>query len=259
MAGIDTNQPKLTRGQVTFVPACNPRAYKAGARCVDRNLNRYLAPMESPDCYEAQIGNVLCPLLEGCDVLLDLHSYTAGGASFVFIDNQDNREEYAFAASLGVDVIMSGWTQTCVAMGQGSAKKDNESAGTTEYARRFGAIAVTLECGQHKEPNSVEIAYRALRNALRHCGLVTKNPDEATAAATPRHIVMTHVYYQDDGGVFTKAWRNFEKVAAGEIIAIRGNGEKLRASKDSVIIMPKATAVLGEEWFYFGVERPTLA
>jgi predicted deacylase len=41
----------------------------------DRNLNRNLRPTAVPQDFEDRIANVLCPLLDAHDVLLDLHSF----------------------------------------------------------------------------------------------------------------------------------------------------------------------------------------
>src|ERR1700733_9015107 len=79
MQEIDSGKLTITRGQLTFVPIANPRAFDEDKRYIERNLNRYLVPMKNPDCYEAQLGNILCPMLEQCDVHLSIHSYTVGG------------------------------------------------------------------------------------------------------------------------------------------------------------------------------------
>jgi uncharacterized protein len=37
--------------------------------------------------------------------------------------------------------------------------------------RSQGGYAVTLECGQHADPNSPEVGWQAIHNALAHLGL----------------------------------------------------------------------------------------
>ena len=70
----------IERGTVTFVPITNPLAYRLKQRMGDRNLNRNMAPSAIPQDFEDRIANVLCPLLDAHDVLLDLHSFHTGGA-----------------------------------------------------------------------------------------------------------------------------------------------------------------------------------
>lgn len=242
----------LERGQVTFVPMCNPRAYDRDIRFIERNLNRYLVPTENPDCYEARLGNILCPMLAECDVLLDIHSYTVGGEPFVLV-GPENSDERAFAASLGTSAMLTGWVDAYAATGRGAKTAGNEeSTGTTEYARRFGAIATTIECGQHKDAQSPEVAYRAIHNAMRHLGLVKADSVELVA---PPLIAVTHVHYRDAGWNFPKDWKHLEPLARGEIMATGPDEKTLVAPADGFIIMPKYGADTGEEWFYFGVQK----
>ena len=83
----DLNQQRLTlqRGSVTLVPVTNPLAYNKVQRAGERNLNRNLAPTDTPQEFEDHIANWLCPQLAAHDVLLDLHSFQAPGVPFAFL------------------------------------------------------------------------------------------------------------------------------------------------------------------------------
>lgn len=254
MAEINSGVLQITHGQVTFVPIGNPRAYDMDQRFVERNLNRYLVPMDNPDCYEARLGNILCPMLENCDAHLAIHSYTVGGAPFIFVDPHDVRE-HEFAACLGPWTLLTGWQEAYAATGRKpQIEGDEESTGSIEYARRHGALGINIECGQHKDPNAPEIAYQAIRNALRYLGL-TSEPKPTSTAKPKRIVTVTHVVYRDDEGTFTKPWKNLESVAKGEIIAHTAANQPIASPSDGVIIMPKADTPLGEEWYYIGIER----
>jgi predicted deacylase len=255
MEEIDSGKLKIMRGQVTFVPIGNPRAYDQDKRFTERNLNRYLVPMMEPDCYEAKLGNILCPMLEACDVHLAIHSYTVGGEPFIFVAPSDAKE-HAFAAALGPRTLLTGWEEAYAATGRkAKAADDEESTGSIEYARRHGALAVNIECGQHKDPEAPEVAYRAVRNALRYLGLTDEPKLEATPAKT-RLITVTEVHYRDDEGKFPKPWKHLETVKQGEPMAFRADGKAIPAPNDGFIIMPKIDTPIGEEWFYLGVEKP---
>ena len=69
----------IRRGQVTFVPIVNMKAYRANTREGDRNLNRNLRERASPSDNEDLVGNALCKLLRAHDVLLDIHSFRSQG------------------------------------------------------------------------------------------------------------------------------------------------------------------------------------
>ncbi|MDX2027743.1 MAG: succinylglutamate desuccinylase/aspartoacylase family protein [Alphaproteobacteria bacterium] len=249
---IDSGTVKIARGRVTFVPIANPRAYEADVRFTERNLNRYLGRMEKPDTYEARIGNVLCPLLEDCDVLLDIHSYTVGGAPFI-LANQGDAKGFDFARNLGGYTIMTGWAEAYAHSGRRKETSDEESTGTTEYARKFGAAALTIECGQHKDPQAPEVAYQAIRNALRYLNMVDEPSMARPAPSGSLLVTLTQVFYRDDEGHFPKNWKNLEPVTKGETLAFHADGRPIPAPANGVIVMPRADTPLGEEWFYFGV------
>src|ERR1700759_5193882 len=83
----------IRRGEVTFVPIVNMKAYRANTREGDRNLNRNLRPRENPSDNEDLVGNALCRLLRDHDVLLDIHSFRSQGEAFVFVGPEDNSGE----------------------------------------------------------------------------------------------------------------------------------------------------------------------
>jgi predicted deacylase len=248
---FDSGKFNLKRGRLTFVPICNPRAYEQNVRYTERNLNRNLLPQSVPDCYEAVLGNMLCPLIRDCDVLLDIHSYHVGGAAFIFIDPAD-KANIDFATALGADTVLSNFAGAITATGRSTGDAGNWSIGTTEYARMFGAMSVTLECGQHRAPEAPEVAYQSIIGALTHLGMIDA-PVVASNTKT-RHVVVESVVYRDDEGHLAQPWQHLDNIKADSIIATRANGEVLRAKKDSVIILPRADAELGAEWYYLGHE-----
>lgn len=101
LAELDAGRWRIERGVVTFVPVTNPLAHALGRRTGDRNLNRNLRPTAVPQDFEDRVGNVLCPLLDAHDVLLDLHSFNGLGEAFTLFgpeDNTDDLEPFAHAA-----------------------------------------------------------------------------------------------------------------------------------------------------------------
>jgi predicted deacylase len=250
---IEAGALKIKRGQVTFVPICNPRAYERDVRFIDRNLNRFLVPVEKPKNYEEEIGNELCPILAACDVLLDIHSYTAGGPIFTFVGSA-TPEARDFAANLGDVTFVTGWKEAFAAAGKiGSGDQQNESADTVQYARRFGATAVTLECGQHKDPQAPEVAYRAIRNAFRYLEMTSEPPLEKRSAEDIRLITMTRVYDRPSPeGRLAKQWKHLDFIAKDEPIGYLADGTAIPAPEDGFLILPNTPP---PQWFYFGVEK----
>lgn len=251
MQEIDAGQIEIASGQVTFVPMANSRAYASGQRFMERNLNRYLLPSANPQTYEARLSNILCPMLESCDMLLDLHSYTIGGPPFACIETPD-QETIRLAAAMGAEAAVFGWEDGYAASGRAAANPD-EGVGTTAYATRFGAKAVLVECGQHKDPGAVEAAYRAVRKAMRLAG-VTAEPSLEDSAKQIPVLKISQIYFRTDDGVFAEPWKNLTPVKQGQWLATRADGERILAPCDAYVILPNLKVDLGAEWFYLGVK-----
>jgi predicted deacylase len=270
---LDDGTLKIQRGTVTFVPVTNPLAYERGQRAGDRNLNRNLRPNAAPQDYEDRIANALCPLLAEHEVLLDLHSFHTAGQPFAMIGPDDNTgtlepfahaaEEEALALRLGPRRIVEGWLDTYA---DGVKKRlqrtaPNERAhllstdpsygvGTTEYTRSRGGYAITLECGQHQDPQAPEVGYRAILNTLAHLGLI-----DAPAPAARSDIEFLRLAEVTDlhhtGDRFARAWASYDPLKAGELIGTRADGTALQAPADGFIVFPNPAAQPGNEWFYF--------
>lgn len=264
---IESGQLGIVAGSVTFVPVTNPLAYVRHQRMGDRNLNRNLAPTDTPVEFEDRIANWLCPLLEQHDVLLDLHSFHTAGEPFVMLGPQDNRgplepfaraaEETALALSLGVCRFVDGWLDTYVAgvarrLATGASSREADvhyGVGTTEYMRAQGGISLTLECGQHDHPAASDVAWHAIHNALAHLRL-SDAPAPAPVADTEAlrlYQVIDRAHAED---AFVRGWSSFDRVRAGEVIGTRHDGTPVLADSDGYIVFPNPDALPGQEWFY---------
>ncbi len=274
LAEIEAGSIDIVRGSVTFVPICNPLAYAHGRRMGERNLNRRLQPTATPQDYEDRIANVLCPLLAEHEVLLDLHSFRSPGRPFVMRGPADNRgalepfaqaaAEAQLAAHVGVSRVIEGWMP---AYAEGLARRKargltpggvhedpSYGVGTTEYMRSHGAhgrggYGVTLECGQHEDPAGPDVACVAIRQTLALLGIA-----ELELAPPPRPFECLRLAEVIDRHAaadrFVQAWTSFDPLAAGELIAVRGDGSEVRAPRAGYIVFPDVSARPGHEWFY---------
>jgi predicted deacylase len=276
---IDAGALQLVAGRVTLVPVTNPLAYAEHRRAGDRNLNRKLAPTPLPREHEDHVANWLCPLLSEHEVLLDLHSFRSPGVPFVFLGPVDNagplepfagaaREE-AIALRLGVGRAVDGWLSTyaagserrrALAATMPDARLDTDPAygiGTTEYMRSIGGCGVTLECGQHDDPEAPEVAYRAVVRTLAHLG-ISDGPDPEPAPQMQSLRLCEVVDKTSAGDAFAKTWRSFDPVAAGERIGTRADGTPVVAPFAGMIVFPNAASETGQEWFYLARESERL-
>ncbi len=270
LAEIESGAVDIVRGSVTFVPVANPMAYRHKRRMGDRNLNRRLQPTATPQDNEDRIANALCPLLAEHDVLLDLHSFRNPGQPFVMRGPADNRgalEPFAHAAAeaelakhVGVSRVVEGWMpayadgvarRKAQGLTPGAVHEDpSYGVGTTEYMRSQGGYGVTLECGQHDDPDGPEVAYTAIRQTLALLGLaegVTLAPPKAPFECLRlAQVIDRHA----EGDTFVKTWTSFTPLAEGELIATRADGTELRAPRAGYIVFPDVSALPGHEWFY---------
>ena len=320
LAEFANGRRQLQRGTLSFVPVANPVAWAAGRREGDRNLNRDFRPSLSPENAEDRIASRLGPILASHDVLVDLHTFSAPGVPFVFFgpaNNQDELEPFSHAAdeerlaqAIGPQRLVYGWLS---AYAKGVRRRQNGSIaygiGTTEYMRAHGGYAVTVECGQHLDPEAPAVARAAIDNTLRLLGLGgLADEDEkdvrtahAAETGTPAGEGTSHgrsdchdgrisqgngcdagtsngngTRNDNDTGTgsptcsgkelielydvfdrhdlqdrFAREWRSFDRVAAGELIAFRADGQAIRAPEDGYVVFPNPGTPPGREWFYF--------
>ncbi len=247
----------LTRGNVTFVQTCNPKAFEQKTRYVESNLNRHLYPKHTPKTYEDHIGNELCALIDRADILLDLHSYRRGGPAFGFISPAQSKEELTLIEYCAIPYCVYGFSDAYCAANV--PINDHESMGTREYMLSKGGCGITLECGQHDDPQSIIIAKNAILNCL--VGFKMINPAPSSPMTAPKEpaklIKMTHVFYKEKNGALSKMWENFEPVKAGATLAHYNDGTTITCPEESIMILPdpRDTMKIGEEWFYLGKEK----
>jgi predicted deacylase len=272
---IERGEIDIVRGAVTFVPVCNPLAYREGRRMGERNLNRRLLPTATPQDYEDRIARVLCPLLAEHEVLLDLHSFRSPGRPFVMRGPADNdgalepfrhaAAEARLAAHVGPNRVVEGWMQAYAdgvarrkarGLTPGAVHEDpSYGVGTTEWMRASGGYGVTLECGQHDDPAAPDVAQHAIRQTLALLGIaegIELAPPGGPDAAPFECLRLVEVIDRFDAGDrFAQAWTSFDALREGELIALRADGTEVRAPRDGFIVFPDVGALPGHEWFYW--------
>ena len=274
VAELDSGKLTLLKGSVTFIPVVNVLAHQLGRREGDRNLNRNMRPPVIPQDFEDRINTQLCPQLAACDVLLDLHSFQGQGKPFAMLGPRNNDGELEpfsheiaegrLAACVGTERIVEGWLSTyALGLERRAAKAGDRSrqaslqqdphygVGTTEYKRSQRGYGITLECGQHLDPNAPEFAYKAILRTMVLLGLLDASVVEPRPATKPELLQLYEVIDRNDpGDQFVQAWASFDPVTKGQQIGTRANGEPVLAPDDGRIVFPASNAQPGTEWFY---------
>ena len=114
---------------------------------------------------------------------------------------------------------------------------------------RSAATRITLECGQHEDPSSPEIAHRAILNTLAFLSLApgdAPQPASQYEALRLREVV-DRAHANDQ---FSRDWTSFDRFSKGDVIATRHDGRVIAAASDGWILFPDVKALPGNEWFY---------
>lgn len=252
----------LRRGRLTLIPVANPLAFGQQTREGERNLNRRFVPRAEPQDYEDRITTQLAPLLATHDALLDLHSFHTPGVPFAMVGPRNNQgprepfmradEESELARAVGVDQVVEGWLDVYDRAARARGEPlDEEGMGTNEYMRSQGGYAVTVECGQHDDPEAVRVAERAIRGALARLGMAdvpAPLPFDGPAARLQEVVLR-----ESPDDQLAREWKSFDAVRSGDLIARRADGRELRAPHDVTLLFPYPDAGVGQEWFYLAV------
>lgn len=277
---LDAGELTLLRGTLTLAPIVNPLAHQLNRREGDRNLNRNLRPPVIAHDFEDRIARVLCPLIAQHDGILDLHSFQGQGPAFAMIGPRDNSGELepfsqeatesGLAAVLGVGRIVEGWLSTYALGLQRRQQREHDGSrraalisdphygvGTTEYMRSTGGWAITLECGQHLDPNGPEVARLAILRALVFLGMLDETAVAPHRPAQPPELLQLYdvIDREDMGDAFEQPWASFDAIAKGQKIGTRASGEAVLAPSEGRIVFPNVKSLPGTEWFYLA--RPS--
>jgi len=217
--------------------AGNMSALEVGRRFVDRDLNRAwtterLARLRSNEHDEgtvedreqvellAEIEGVL-RTADGPVFALDLHTTSGPGGIFsAFTDSLPQRE---FAASFPVPMIFG--------------LEELVDGTLLNLLSEHGIVALTIETGQHDEPEAIDRAEAAIWIALVSAGLLPeRSVPEVTGARkmlardsqdVPRALEMRykHDVEPEDGFRMTPGYRNFQRVHHGDVVARDANGD----------------------------------
>jgi predicted deacylase len=222
----------------------NPRATEEQKRHTEGGVDlnrffdfRFIEEMSTETwLYEHHRAFALKPLLESLDALLDLHSTTAPSPAFAIASPVP--ESQAMAEAVGVGYVTLGWDRPGLL---------GDKVLISPTTRR-GLPAVSVECGQHDDPQSAVVAYRCARRALSHLGLLDRIPDEGPHSSR-KLMLQAAVKRPSPTFKFVRPFRSMERLAAGEPIG-RDENLSLSANGPCWVIMPNDAVPVGEDMLY---------
>ncbi len=208
----------------------NLEAIKKGKRFVEKNLNRCFVNNSIGKTNEEVRARELMKVLDKCDALLDLHSFTnSQGERFAIC------EENAFdiASKCDVPVISFGWN-------------DVEPGGTDDYMYGEGKVAMCVECGpHHKVAESLKCAKFAVDVFLKYFDCIS---GEMVVDNSPKKYVKVSeaIIRKSTDFKFSKDYKNFDNLEEGKVFATE-DGKKYIARKDECIVLPTPKEPIGGE------------
>jgi predicted deacylase len=239
------------KGTLTLV-FCNVAAYlgfdprrPSASRFVDEDFNRVWSPevLEGPrKSVELERARELMPIIEQADFLLDIHSMQHATAPLMMCGPLEKGRR--FAREIGApEIVVSD-------AGHAAGRRMRDFGGFGDPASKKNALLI--ECGQHWERASADVAIDTLARFLGRLGVVDRSFVE-------RHVrngkpleqrvieVTDSVTIHSDGFTFAKDYRGLEIVPKrGTEIGRDGNKPVLTPYDGCVLIMPSRRLSKGQ-------------
>lgn len=230
---LDTHE--LRSGALVIIDA-NPEASLLDQRFVSADLNRMFTdslqrqPALHHELARAQYLARVIPELK-LDYAVDIHS-TGSASRFPFAVGFDGSETIM---QLSPTSRIFGWNSDFM-------------AGTlVEWLCRQGIPTATIECGQHRAPEAVDVSERALLSVLSHFGLICL---ESPLNIDPQQSfeIKAHISIRDAPSFrYTKTYSSFDVLGPGETIAHDSSGPYVAPDEAGFsILMPGDQKAINE-------------
>ena len=228
---------KLTLGFVnvaafeSFDPE-DPRA----SRYVDEDFNRLwdAATLDGDrDSVELRRAREIRPLIDQADFLLDIHSMQHATAPLMMAGPLAKGRALARGVGIPETVVTDG--------GHAAGRRMRDYMGFADESSDRNALLV--ECGQHWEADSRDVAIETVYRFLRHLDVISPDvaaPHISDGAADQKFIeVAGPVTIETDEFRFAMDFKGLEVIAdAGTIIGYDGDNEIKTPFDDCILIMP---------------------
>jgi succinylglutamate desuccinylase len=223
-----------------FLVYANPPAIEADKRFVTKNLNRLFSTKENTENeYEDVRARDLMGILDGCDAVLDIHSY-----------NSPTGGQFSFCEQNGYDVLKI--MDFPIVVSRVDLDPKMYSSTVMGYMNQAGGIGICIECGtSNRADEFLPLALKSAYQFLQYFGCVdTTVPYDSVRQQFIKNDRM--LYKKNESFRFVKDFADFEPLHAGEAFAFDGD-EPLVAGKNECIIFPRPNVPVSGEVCLIGL------
>jgi len=264
-----TNPGFVYRGR--FVGLCgNLAATNAHQRYIERDLNRIwsesLIEKLSDPTYvplfqeEKELQSIWRNILQEVSrykgeqvIILDFHTTSSPGGVFCLPSDDPHSLQLAFDLFIPVvEGLKDSVTDSCLSF-------------LTEEHLGKPTLAMSIEVGQHEDPNAIYVAIATMINCMRSAGSVHLDDVESRhddilrihSKGLPKLSRLKYIHHIKEGDSFVMepGFQNFQFVKEGELLAVDKNG-RINCPMDGILLMPLYQAK-GAEGFYIIVQDPS--
>lgn len=215
------------------------------SRFVDEDFNRLWSTdvLDGPrDSVELRRAREIRPLIDTVDLLLDIHSMQQSCPALMLCGPLPKGRAFATNVGVPADVVSD--------EGHAAGKRMRDYGGFGDPDSSKNALLV--ECGQHWEASSADVALETTLHFLRHTDIV--DPDfiaahlPGTAPAPQRVIEVTEaVTVRSDAFTFVEPFTGLETIPSkGDIIGHDGDTPVKAPYDNCVLIMPSKRLFPGQ-------------
>ncbi len=234
----------MKKGTLVLVHG-NPRATEQGRRYTPdgTDINRLFSYdyvnhlAREAWTYEHNRAFELRPLVTGLDGIIDLHSASQPTVPFAICDGTP--DGIALARHTGARVTY-GWDGPGMLM---------EQVSIGALVRR-GRPALSVECGQHEDPETTDRAWEVLTRFLGALGITDHGIAEEPG---PAYRLFARVVKPTLGFALTQNYRSFDSLEAGAELG-RGDGMSIFVNERAFLLLPTPHAQRGEDIVYLARE-----
>ena len=231
---------RMRRGKLVLVHG-NPRAteqkrrYSRGGADINRLFGYSYVDDLAPEAwtYEHHRALELRPLLESLDALIDLHSASQPTVPFAVSDRAPGA--IALARKTGCRVTY-GWDGPGMLM---------EHVSIGMFVAQ-GKPALSVECGQHDDPDTPKQAEDVL---TRFLGALGVTDHDTSAGSGTAYEMFGRVVKPTREFELTREFSSFDRLAPGDVLGA-GEGVTISVDREAYLLLPTPKASRGEDIVY---------